>query len=79
MCFLQIFASFLKNFGHLPMANIVRGIVAEGVSKEEIQARLGMEDEEVDRLVDRAGMPTQAGRKKEDFGASWKPKAKDVE
>lgn len=64
--------------GILPMASIVRGIVDEGVSKEEIQARLGMEDEEVDRLVDRAGMPTQAGRKQEGFGSSWKPKAKDV-
>ena len=63
--------------GILSMANIVRGIVDEGVSKEEIQARLGMEDEEVDRLVDRAGMPTQAGRKKEAFGDSWKPKAKE--
>jgi len=63
--------------GILPMAQIVRGIVSEGVSKEEIQARLGMEDEEVDRLVDRAGMPTQAGRKQEGFGKSWRPKAKD--
>lgn len=65
--------------GILPMASIVRGIVDEGVSKEEIQARLGMEDEEVDRLIDRAGMPTIAGRKQDAFGASWKPKAKDVE
>jgi ParB-like chromosome segregation protein Spo0J len=65
--------------GILPMASIVRGIIDEGVSKEEIQARLGMEDEEVDRLVDRAGMPTIAGRKQDVFGASWKPKAKDVE
>lgn len=62
--------------GILPMANIVQGIVSDGVSKEEIQARLGMEDEEVDRLCDRAGMPTQAGRKQEGFGNSWKPKAK---
>lgn len=61
--------------GILPMAAIVRNIVDEGVSKEEIQARLGMEDEEVDRLVDRAGMPIQAGRKQEGFGNSWKPKA----
>jgi ParB-like chromosome segregation protein Spo0J len=65
--------------GILPMASIVRGIVADGVSREEIQSRLGMEDEEVDRLVDRAGMPVQAGRKQEAFGASWKPKAKSVE
>lgn len=62
--------------GILPMAHIVQGIMAEGVSKEEVQARLGMEDEEVDRLVDRAGMPVQAERKQAGFGSSWKPKAK---
>jgi ParB-like chromosome segregation protein Spo0J len=59
--------------GIVPMAHIVRGIVADGVSKEEIQSRLGMEDEEVDRLVDRAGMPLQAERKQAGFGSSWKP------
>jgi ParB-like chromosome segregation protein Spo0J len=63
--------------GILPMASIVRGIVEDGVSKEEIQARLGMEDEEVNRLVDRAGMPLQAARKQEVFGSSWKPIAKE--
>lgn len=60
--------------GILPMASIVRNIVNDGVSKEEIQSRLGMEDEEVDRLIDRAGMPEQAGRKQAEFGSSWKPK-----
>lgn len=63
--------------GILPMAHIVRNIVSEGVSKEEIQARLGMEDEEVDRLIDRSGMPTQAAKHQAGFGNSWKPKAKD--
>jgi ParB-like chromosome segregation protein Spo0J len=63
--------------GILPMAHIVRNIVLEGVSKEEIQARLGMEDEEVDRLIDRSGMPIQAAKHQEGFGNSWKPKAKD--
>jgi ParB-like chromosome segregation protein Spo0J len=63
--------------GILPMAKIVQHIILEGVSKEEIQARLGMEDEEVDRLVDRSGMPTQAAKHQEGFGNSWKPKAKD--
>ena len=47
------------------------------VSKEEIQARLGMEDEEVDRLIDRSGMPIQAAKHQEGFGNSWRPKAKD--
>ena len=63
--------------GILPMASIVRSIVEDGVSKEEIQTRLGMEDEEVDRLVDRSGMPTIIQKKQADFGSSWKPKAKD--
>tara|TARA_R110000822_G_scaffold278162_1_gene400183 strand:- start:345 stop:887 length:543 start_codon:yes stop_codon:yes gene_type:complete len=63
--------------GILPMASIVRSIVEDGVSKEEIQTRLGMEDEEVDRLVDRSGMPSIIQKKQADFGSSWKPKAKD--
>jgi ParB-like chromosome segregation protein Spo0J len=63
--------------GILPMASIVQNIIADGISKQEVQARLGMEDEEVERLVDRAGMPEQAGRRQAGFGASWKPKAKD--
>jgi len=41
------------------MADIVRGMVAEGVPAREIQKRLGMEREEVTRLVNRAGMPSQ--------------------
>lgn len=62
--------------GILPMSDIVYGMLQEGLTKEEIQMRLGMEDEEVDRLVDRAGMPEQSGRDKSDFGASWKPTTK---
>lgn len=61
--------------GIVPMANIVRDI-AGTVSAEEIQRRLGMEDEEVHRLVDRAGMPEQAGRERPAFGKSWKPGVK---
>ena len=36
-----------------------------------------MEDEEVDRLIDRSGMPIQAAKHQEGFGNSWRPKAKD--
>lgn len=61
--------------GIVPMAEIVRDI-AGTVSAEEIQRRLGMEDEEVHRLVDRAGMPEQAGRERPAFGKSWVPGAK---
>jgi ParB-like chromosome segregation protein Spo0J len=57
----------------LPMAEIVRTMVAEGVEKADIMRRLGMEDEEVERLEDRAGMPEQVGRERVDFGKSWVP------
>lgn len=56
--------------GIVPMASIVQTIVGDGVSKDDVQRRLGMEDEEVDRLLDRAGMPTNTGT---GFGKSWVP------
>jgi ParB-like chromosome segregation protein Spo0J len=59
--------------GILPMAKIVQSIIEEGHSKEEIQVRLGMENEEVDRLLDRSGMPNKAAVKTDGFGKSWKP------
>lgn len=59
--------------GVLPMAEIVRGMVKEGIQREEIMRRLQMEPEEVDRLLDRAGMPASAGS---GFGKSWKPTGK---
>lgn len=62
--------------GILPMAEIVQGMVEEGCTKEQIMERLSMEDEEVDRLLDRAGMPTQAARIRQGFGQSWRPTAK---
>ena len=52
----------------LPMAEIVRGMVDDGVPMADIQRRLGMDKEEVVRLVDRAGMPKSNG-----FGLSWVP------
>lgn len=58
--------------GVLPMAEIVRSMVHDGLDRDEIQRRLGMEDEEVDRLLDRAGMPAQGSG----FGKSWVPAAK---
>jgi ParB-like chromosome segregation protein Spo0J len=41
----------------LPMAEIVRAMLDEGVSAEDICARVGMDREEVARLSNRAGMP----------------------
>jgi len=54
----------------LPMAEIVRSMVDEGVSPKEIERRLGMDKEEVVRLVDRSGMPQKVGN---GFGQSWVP------
>jgi len=59
--------------GIMPMSEIVKGMVDDGVSREEIQTRLGMEDEEVDRLIDRAGQAEISTRKVDGFGNSWKP------
>jgi ParB-like chromosome segregation protein Spo0J len=44
------------------MAEIVRGMVDDGVPAREIQKRLGMEREEVTRLINRAGMPSQVSK-----------------
>lgn len=61
--------------GIMPMAEIVRGIIDDGVSSEEVQARLGMEDEEVNRLLDRTGMTKKTEATQPGFGKSWKPAA----
>ena len=57
----------------LRMAEIVRGMVDDGVPQREIRKRLGMEAEEVIRLLNRSGMPAQAGGGS--FSTSWKPGA----
>jgi ParB-like chromosome segregation protein Spo0J len=60
--------------GVLPMANIVRTMYEEGVPQDEIQKRLGMEDEEVERLLDRSGMTIRGSA--DGFGRAWVPAAK---
>ena len=45
--------------GVLPMAEIIRQMIADGVCEKELMTRLGMEKEEVARLNNRAGMPEQ--------------------
>lgn len=57
----------------LRMAEIVRGMVDDGVPQRDIRRRLGMEAEEVIRLLNRSGMPAQAGSGS--FSTSWKPGA----
>lgn len=55
------------------MADIVRALAKDhALSEEEIMRRLGMEDEEVERLIDASGM-TVRGRA-EEFGTGWVPK-----
>lgn len=54
------------------MADIVRQMIADGVSEKELMARLGMEREEVARLNNRAGMPNQI--KADGFNKAWIPK-----
>lgn len=53
------------------MADIVGDLLQSGLSPEEIMRRLQMEDEEVDRLADKRGMPIRAG--KPVFNKGWQP------
>jgi ParB-like chromosome segregation protein Spo0J len=60
--------------GVVPMAEIVRGMVEDGISIKDIRARLGMDEEEVVRLIDRAGMPQRMReRGATEFGKEWVP------
>jgi len=61
--------------GILRMADIVRQMLADGVSEKELMTRLGMEREEVARLNNRAGMPSQI--KANSFNQAWVPKRAD--
>jgi ParB-like chromosome segregation protein Spo0J len=56
----------------LKMAEIVRKLVKLGKTKEQIASDLQMEDEEVTRLLDRAGNPENFGK---GFGKAWEPSA----
>lgn len=59
--------------GILPMAEIVRTMVEDGLSRKEIMARVGMEDEEVDRLLDRSGVSIRATEGMDSFTKAWVP------
>jgi ParB-like chromosome segregation protein Spo0J len=58
----------------LPMADIVRSLLASGVSSQSIQHLLQMEVEEVDRLADSASSPEKVSRGHVSFSKSWVPK-----
>jgi ParB-like chromosome segregation protein Spo0J len=55
----------------LKMADIVSTLLARGISAQEIERRLQMEDEEVSRLADRGNMVKRGSR--ETFNAGWVP------
>jgi len=55
----------------LRMADIVRDMMDNGYTREEVMTAMGMEGEEVDRLADQSGM-TVAGSNGE-FGKAWIP------
>lgn len=57
----------------LKMADIIRDLIdSGGMTPEEVMRRLGMEDEEVERLYDRGGMLKRGS--KEAFNGGWVPK-----
>jgi len=56
------------------MADIIDQLLAEGLSAKDMQERLGMEEEEVNRLAQRGKMVERGGS--ETFGDSWRPTLK---
>ncbi len=57
--------------GVLKLSEIVRALMEQGLAREDIERRLGMESEEVERLTDLRGSPETAG--KDSFGRGWVP------
>lgn len=57
--------------GILAMGDIVRSMQADGMSEQEICDKLGMEDEELERLADERSTPDRLG--KDSYGKGWVP------
>ncbi len=57
--------------GILAMGEIVRSMRDQGMTDEEICLKLGMEDEELERLADERATPDRLG--KESYGKGWVP------
>jgi ParB-like chromosome segregation protein Spo0J len=55
------------------MAGLVKELLLDGVEKEEVMTLLQMEDEEVERLAEKAGMPDVISRKHQEFNKGWVP------
>jgi ParB-like chromosome segregation protein Spo0J len=60
--------------GVLKMSDLVEGMVAEGLTANEIMERVGMEKEEVVRLLFRSGIKSTDAFKDLEFSKSWTPK-----
>lgn len=60
----------------LKMADIVEKLVLEGCTSEEIQKRLGMEDEEVERLMSKKGIDIRVSEVKTSFSKGFVPDVK---
>ena len=58
----------------LEMSNIVTDMVKAGLQGDEIMKRLGMEKEEVVRLLFKSGIPKSEVFKDMEFSKSWSPK-----
>ena len=56
------------------MADLVKELLEAGRSQEEIELLLGMEDEEVERLAEKAGLPEVVKREHGEFNKGWIPK-----
>jgi ParB-like chromosome segregation protein Spo0J len=57
----------------LRMAEIVRSMADSGLSADEICTQLGMEYEELERLLDRSGMTVRGTAGVSGFGRAWVP------
>jgi ParB-like chromosome segregation protein Spo0J len=57
----------------LPMAEIVRALLDAGIEKDDVQFLLQMEEEEVERLAEKAGLPEVVSRSHTEFNKGWVP------
>lgn len=57
--------------GVLNMSDIIKSMVDDGLSKQEIMSRLQMEEEEVTRLAARVGIPKSDLIDNDEFSKSW--------
>lgn len=59
--------------GVLNMAELIRELIEQGQDPSELCVLLGMEDEEVNRLAERSGLPEVVTRKHSEFSKGWVP------